>query len=491
MLSDRRRFLTNTVCTAAAMGLSTRLTSTAFAADTFQFVPNYDESKVPDYRLPDPLVFADGMPVASPDEWNRRRNEILELCTQQMYGRIPVAMRQTKIHAEILESSDDALNGTARRRQVRLYLTERNARPYIDLLIYLPQSRPSATFLGLNFQGNASTTDDPAVLVPEWEAWQGENAQKERGAQKDRWCFEEVVEANCASVTAHYYDIEPDFDDANRAQRLYDWFVTDDTTTDGFVVKAMEKSTDNKGVENLSADVTNSTTDGNVIANENTQTVSVSLPEDGCGAIAEWAWGLSRILDWLETIPDLLDADRVVVHGHSRLGKTALWAGATDERFAGTISNDSGAGGAAISRRCFGETVWRLNTSFPHWFCRNFRQYNNNENQLPFDQHEVIALCAPRPILVASAEKDQWADPRGEFLATVWAEPVYLLLGTAGMNTELTEFGDDGMPLLPPLEQPINRAVVNYYIRKGVHDVTLYDWQQWITFALRTCCHCR
>ncbi|MDD3469050.1 MAG: acetylxylan esterase [Thermoguttaceae bacterium] len=476
MLSHRRRFLTQTACTAAVMGFSSQCLRVLSAEGDFQFVANYDELKVPDYRLPDPLAFADGTPVASPDDWSRRRTEILEQCTQQMYGRIPEAMQRTKIHAEVLESADDALAGTARRRQVRLYLTERNTRPYIDLLIYLPQSRPSATFLGLNFQGNASTTDDPAVLVPEWEAWQGENAQKERGVQKDRWCFEEVVGANCASVTAHYYDIEPDFNDPNRAQRLHDWFVSD------LAVHAEASDTE--------APDAGETTE-RAAESENAAHMPLELPEDGCGAIAEWAWGLSRILDWLETIPDILDVDRVIVHGHSRLGKTALWAGAVDERFAGTISNDSGAGGAAISRRCFGETVWRLNTSFPHWFCRNFRQYNNNENGLPFDQHEVIALCAPRPVLVASAEKDLWADPRGEFLATVWAEPVYLLLGTPGMDTELTEFGKDGMPLLPPLEQPINRSVVNYYIRKGVHDVTLYDWQQWITFALRTCCHCR
>ena len=443
--ASRRTFLQSTAAMTAAAAAMAATEITPVAAqpaieEEFRFAPNYDEAKVPDFELPDPLMSADGGPVETAAEWPQRRTEIRAMVERLMYGYIPETMQGRIFHAETLESSDDALGDMARRRQIRLFLTERRARPYVDLLIYLPKQRPVATFLGLSFEGNASTTDDPAVLVPEWEAWQGKDARGQRGSQKNRWCFEPIIAAKMGSITAHYYDIAPDFDEPDRARRRAEWYG-DPTTVE-------------------------------------------SIPDDGAGAVAEWAWGLSRILDYLETEPEI-DADRIIVHGHSRLGKTSLWAGATDERFAGVIVNNSGAGGAAMSKRAFGETVWRLNTSFPHWFCRNFRQFNNNESALPFDQHEVISLCAPRPVLVASAEKDEWADPRGEFLSMVFAEPVYMLLGGAGLAVPISHFENDGMPSLPPFEEPINCGDLTYYIRHGVHDVTPYDWEQWIRFARR------
>jgi len=393
---------------------------------------NYDESKVGAYSLPDPLVTSSGQRITTPGQWRDvRRPEILRLFEANVYGRS--APPPAKLEYEVVSTDRTALGGQAIRRLVTIWPAGKRPSPPMHLLLYVPANAkaPVPVFLGLNFNGNHAVHKDPGIpLSTAWMRPSRDGAvvnnratEASRGVESSRWPVELILSKGYGLATAYYGDLFPDHKDGRPDSIL--------------------PHLPNPGVP----------------------------AEESWNAIGAWAFGLSRALDYLQKDRQV-DGRRVAVLGHSRLGKTALWAGAVDERFALVISNNSGEGGAALARRNFGETVERINTSFPHWFNANFKKFNHSVASLPVDQHMLIALIAPRPVYVASAQQDEWADPRGEFLAARAADPVYRLLGTDGM----------GAREWPGIHQPVHTRI-GYHIRAGKHDVTVYDWEQFIAFA--------
>jgi hypothetical protein len=307
----------------------------------------------------------------------------------------------------------------------------------IGMLIFLPKDQQTEIpiFLGLNFNGNLTVHPDPQITITD--RWVLNNAEfgiidnraleVSRGVRSSRWPVELIISRGYGLATISYGDIDPDFDDGFR-----------------------------NGIHGL------------------TDPEASKREPDSWGSIAAWAWGLSRAMDYFETDVEI-DHKRVALLGHSRLGKTSLWAGAQDDRFAMVISNNSGCGGAALSRRPYGERVSNINTSFPHWFAGKFHDYNDNEGALPVDQHMLMALVAPRPLYVASAQEDNWADQRGEYLSLVHGSEAYKLYD---VNISLKH-------KMPDIDQVLSSGNLGYHIRSGKHDVVAYDWEQYLDFADR------
>jgi dienelactone hydrolase len=399
--------------------------------------PNYDEANVAPYTLPDPLAFANGTRLASPTQWPARRAELLALFEDQMYGVIPPPPAVLK--TELIESGE-TLDGRVLRKQFRMTFRSDGTGPAVDWIVFLPKHAkgPVPAFIGLNFYGNQEILPDPAIRVTS--GWLRDEPKHfiadHRASEKSRglsdvpgamqtWPVETFAARGYALVTACYGEIAPD-----------------------------DKDVYTNGVFALFP----STTPG---VGSNTT------------ALAAWAWGLMRGMDLIEREP-AIDAHRVAVVGCSRLGKTALLAGAKDERFAVVIANQTGEGGVPLAKRDFGENVSTENKMFPHWFCGNYRAYSDNEAALPFDQHMLLACVAPRRLYV-SGFPGKWFDPHGEFLSLKAAEPVWRFLGLPGLPAEQW----------PPEMSPAQGTHLGYHRRPGEHGIAAYDWQCYLAFTDR------
>jgi hypothetical protein len=410
--------------------LAALLLSAGFA----QQIPgtNYDEAKVPPYTLLDPLTTSTGKPVTSAAEWwKTRRPEILQLFEVNQFGRTPANAR-LPLRVHFVEQDRQALGGTAIRKQFDLSFTDRGpSGPHMRVLLYLPAHRKrSPVIVGLNFNGNQTVLDDPAIQPsdiwikpkPALLLQHVAPGDSTRGTQIQQWQVRKLLARGYGLATIYNGDIEPDFKDAAQYS--------------------------------VRTTVFHPTSAG-----------------DEWGAIGAWAWGLSRALDYLQTDPDV-DPRHIAVTGHSRFGKTADWAAAQDIRFAALLSTESGKGGQSLSRRDFGETVLHLEHSFPYWFCPNYAQWVDRDQQIPSDGNLLLSLIAPRPLYVASAVDDQYSDPKGEFLSVVSASRVYALLG-AGRLPQTS---------MPSPDQPLRGGNVAYHVRTGKHDVTAFDWDQYLDF---------
>lgn len=397
--------------------------------------PNYDEALTPGYRLEDPLQLASGEPVVDAADFRaRRRPELLELFRRHVYGRLEASLAVEVTEACAPRALPGGL-GSARELDVKL-ASDAGKTLTVRLLVHLPtRPEPVPALLGLNLFGNQTVHPDPSIRLAR--GWLPENTglglvggvatEASRGMHAGRWPVELALSRGYALATAYAGDIDPDFDD-------------------GF----------HNGLHALLPDA------------------GLPRADDAPGTLAAWSFGLSRLLDALSRLPEI-DAARVAVIGHSRLGKAALWAAAQDERFALAISNQSGCGGATLSKRRFGERLLHINRRFPHWFCPAFHRFNEREHELPLDQHLLLALQAPRPVYVASAAADLWADPLGELLACQASSPVYELFGKAGL------------PATSELPEPAGSLgeQIGYHLRPGAHDITPRDFWHYLDFADR------
>ena len=403
------------------------LSQTAPRTEVAGIPVNYDEAKVGTYTLPDPLTMANGKPVRDAKTWTqKRRPEIVRLFEENQYGRSPA--RPAGMSFDLFDKGTPAFDGKALRRQVTIYFSSNKTGPKMDLLVYLPANatKPVPLLLNLSFTANSNAVNDPGIKPGE--IW---NREKQRvPAPKDgRFGSLKVLpflEAGFGVATFYYGDVDPDFL--------------------GGVPHGVRAMYLKPG--------------------------QTEPAPNEWGAIGAWAWGASRALDYLETDKGV-DAKRVAITGISRLGKTVMWAGAHDTRFAMVIASCSGEGGAAISRRNYGETIKHLTeaTRYPYQFAANYGKYGDRVNEFPVDANLLVALIAPRPVLLQTGDTDFWSDPKGEFLAAVAAEPVFKLFGKEALRTTQ----------MPAAGQTIFHTL-GYVMHAGGHGTIPSDWDLFLKF---------
>ena len=381
---------------------------------------NYEESLAGNLPLPDLLKDPEtGIAITEPSQWPALRQKHLANLERILYGALPPLPQSQQV--EVLQEKE-VFQGTAILRILRLTLENQGKTHQATLLCHIPRrSYPVPALVAMNFMGNHACTRDPDVPVSSWP----QLAANPRGAQANRWDFRLLCDAGFAVVTCAYYDFYPDHV-LGRPQSVYQLFHAPQELTP----KNREFT-----------------------------------------AISAWAYGYSRLREAAAALPEI-DPAQLWAHGHSRLGKTALWTIAHDDQWAGAISNCSGCGGAALSRRNYGEALECIDHVLSWWTTGNCRPYAEPPEPLPFDQHTLLAMAAPRPVLVTSAKEDQWADPMGQFLAVREAQKAYRFLGNPGLPS--SEYPALGELLMSPCQ--------GYYERYGIHDVTNEDWQNTIRF---------
>jgi (4-O-methyl)-D-glucuronate---lignin esterase len=391
---------------------------------------NYDESKAGGYTLPDVLTLRNGKKVTDAKTWTeQRRPELIALFESEQFGKAPP--KPAGLRFDVFDKGTPAYDGRAIRKQITIYFDRDTSKHKVELLVYLPAAatKPSAVFLEANFATNASAVTDsgikPAMM---WSAEGKRVPAPARGGIGGKLAIEKFIDAGFGIATFAYTDLEPD--------RL------------------------------------NAATWG--IRGEYLEPGQTKPAPDGWGAIAAWAVEISAIMDYFATDKQI-DAKRIAIHGTSRLGKTVLWAGAKDPRIALVIASCSGEGGAALSRRNYGETIAHMiaPTRYDYQFAGNRAKYGADPSTSPIDAHMLVALMAPRPVLLQTGSTDGWSDPKGEYLAAEAAEPVYRLFGKSGP-------GDAPWPAAQDQSQLLN--TLGYYMHSGGHGVIPPDWDLFVEY---------
>jgi hypothetical protein len=393
---------------------------------------NYTEALAGDPMLPDPLTLANGQPVKDAKTWfEQRRPEILRLFEQNQFGRAPALPKDVSF--EVFDQGTPAFDGRALRKQVTIYFSKEKANgPHADVLLYLPPNAtaPVPLLLCANFSANNLAVDDPGVKVGRvWNAEQKQRVPATASRRFGRLNVVDTIERGLGIATVNYADFDPDAPGAigSGVRQLY-----------------LEPGQNEPAA-------------------------------DEWGAISAWSWGLSRVLDYFET-DSQVNAKRVALFGVSRLGKTVLWTGARDPRFALVIASCSGEGGAALSRRNYGETVAHLTapTRYPYQFAANYAKWAGKSAESPVEANLLVSLMAPRPLLLQTGDTDIWSDPKGEFLAALSATRVYALFGQSGLPTEQ----------MPQTGQLVG-GTLGYYMHAGGHGTVPADWDVFLDFIER------